>query len=93
MAGGLLNSKNPITAPNKDMITSKSGSEPLLHKITPKVIKTVITIPPARPSRPSMRLIAFMMVTTQRIVIGQAINPGSNSWKKGPLICSRANPV
>src|SRR5699024_12728885 len=57
-----------------------------IKDIIKKTVSAIVDIPVASPSNPSIKLMAFVMPTTQRIVIGIANIPRSIIPRKGRVI-------
>ena len=74
-AGGRLKLQNPIVTPPSITINNNRNSWPCHQQIDAKKAKATILNPLAKPSKPSIRLIAFIIPTIQKIVKGQEKNP------------------
>ena len=73
VAGLKLNRRNPRMAPAKAIVSSDTGDEPL-ESATTKTTKVENSAEPAaKPSRPSIRLNAFVIPMTHRTVMGSPI--------------------
>jgi hypothetical protein len=92
LAGLKLKSKKPITAPPRAADNNMTMASPLIAPTTKFVTHAKNATPPARPSSPSIRLIALMIATIHRTVIATPNTPMSRSPKKGSLIASIRKP-
>ena len=71
-AGGRLKLKKETTDPIRTTIKSINSILPISYANHERVINMTNVIPEANPSRPSMRLIAFMIPTIHKMVRGIA---------------------
>lgn len=85
LAGGKLKIKKPIHAP---IIPSDNIAASALFWVIAKikiVEATIVTIPAAKPSSPSIKLIIFANATRKNIVIGKLNQPNSINFSVNGL--------
>ena len=89
-AGAKLNGKNPTNAPARDAINNiEIIGEPFNKNIINSDIAEITDIPDDKPSKPSIKLIAFVIPTTHKIVIvTDIISPNSCVAKNGIVTLS-----
>src|SRR3972149_2503170 len=75
LAGLKLKNKKPVNAPKRDNIIIVIIAGPNNRESTAITPQVAAHIPAARPSKPSIRFIALVIPTIQRIVRGQENQP------------------
>ena len=88
LAGLKLNSRKPSTAPPRLALSSITRAVVVDRPTTKLVTQAKNTTPPARPSSPSMRLIALMIATIQSTVTATANTPMSRWPMNGSAMAS-----
>jgi len=69
-AGLKLKNRNPDKLPKRASITTAINGRPLLNEKIAITAQVIAEMPAARPSRPSIMFTAFVMVTIQKMVMG-----------------------
>ena len=82
-ARGRLNAQKPSVTPIKTIIRRSREYWPCHQQSVPKHTNAIIAKPPAKPSKPSIKLIAFITPTIHKIVIGHDQSPRSMICNKG----------
>ena len=75
LAGWKLKNRNPVKAPDRASITTARTTLPCHRASIAITAQAIPDIPAARPSKPSMRLMALVTPTIHRMVTGQANQP------------------
>ncbi len=82
-AWGRLNNQKPSVTPTNTKIKMSREYWPCHKQSIPKHANAIITKPLAKPSKPSIKLIAFITPTIHKIVIGQDQGPRLMICKTG----------
>ena len=91
-AGLKLKGRNPSNAPINTNKTVASSIAPVYMKIAAQVPAAMLPRPAAQPSKPSIRLNAFVMPTIQKMVRGIERIPSSRTWSPANATRSRCTP-
>lgn len=82
-AGGMLNQTNARVAPAITPQNAANMMSPFVKAMIPNALKEITSSPPAKPSKPSVKLTAFDVDTITRMKSGMYHNPIGTSLKKG----------
>ena len=93
LAGFQLKRRNPRVAPTIEQSSSETTTMPSTTLMTKSVMPASTATPPAKPSSPSIRLMALVTRTIQKMVTGKAQAPSSTGPAKGMPMTSICTPA